>query len=103
MPTCMPTCTNCRRKWNYKQTLANLSHSGNQWNCPLCGETQYPTFTSMIRFALLYFLAAASLLVFLFLHLSFVQVAGVITVSYVLVFLIFPFALRLSSYKESPL
>ncbi len=36
-------------------------------------------------------------------NLSFVQVAGVITVSYVLVFLIFPFALRLSSYKESPL
>ncbi|WP_252312448.1 hypothetical protein [Sinobaca sp. H24] len=63
----MPICRSCRRKWKYKQTLSNLSRSGNQWDCPFCGETQYPTFTSMIRFALLYFVAAASLLVFVLL------------------------------------
>lgn len=99
----MPICTQCQNKWNYKDTLTRLTRSGEHWNCPFCKKIQYPTFASLIRFTVLYFLAAGSLLVFPFVDVSIIQAVVIFTACGVSAFLMLPFTLRLSKTKESSL
>lgn len=92
----MPTCENCNNKWSWKQTIKKTTTLNPEMTCPYCGEKQYQTQKSKTIISLLSIVILLPLLL---------QIPGAILLSvgpvlFVIVLLIYPYLVRLSSKEE---
>src|SRR5690625_7868770 len=62
----MPVCTNCHKKWSWKQTVKKTNSLYPKMTCPLCGAAQYHSRKSLRRGAFLNLMILLPLLIQLF-------------------------------------
>lgn len=96
----MPTCQQCHRKWNWKQTFKNMWTLSNRLSCPYCQEIQYQTQRSKSQGALLNMVVLLPLLLNIFFQLPPVLLLSLFPVIVSIVLLLNPFLIKLSNTEE---
>ena len=96
----MPTCDNCHNKWNWKQTIKKTTTLNPIMTCPYCGGKQYQTQKSKTKIGFL-----TSLVLSQRAHQPSSQIPGFFLLSLfpilaVIVILLYPFLIELSSREE---
>jgi len=72
----MPTCKNCKNKWNWKQTVSRTTTFNSPMTCPCFGKKQYQTMGSKVKIVIL------NLIIYLPLHIqAFLDVSKILLIS----------------------
>src|SRR5699024_6313989 len=101
----MPACEKCNNKWNWKQTLKTTMTLNSAWTCPHCGGIQYQTQKSTTKGTILtMIMLGIMILVQSFLQMFF-DIPLVVLLSFIpflamIVFMIYPLVIELSSKEE---
>ncbi|ASN05629.1 TIGR04104 family putative zinc finger protein [Virgibacillus necropolis] len=97
----MPTCQNCHKKWNWKQTFKKSFTLGGEMTCPYCEEKQYLTARMRKRSTIIPFIITSLIMLGnLFFGPSYVFVFALLGL-FPLFFGIYPFFVELSNREES--
>lgn len=92
----MPVCQNCKEKWTWKQTMKSLF----KLNCPYCGKKQYESVASRKRTSIFILFPPIILSINLFLHLSWWLIILILFMIVTILWLIYPFMMKLSNERE---
>jgi len=94
----MPTCQNCHKKWNWKQTFKRSFTLGGALICPYCKEKQYLTESMRKKSGMISFIVVTLMLLGnLFFDLSYV-VSVIVLLGFIpLILIINPFFVELSN------
>lgn len=95
-----PTCEICNKKWSWKQTIKKTTTLNPEMICPYCGEKQYQTQRSKTIISLLSVIVLLPLLLQIFFNIPGVILFSLFPILFVVVLLIYPFLVRLSSKEE---
>ncbi|MEC5425287.1 hypothetical protein QGM71_17525 [Virgibacillus sp. C22-A2] len=96
----MPTCQNCNNKWSWKQTIKKTTTLDPAMTCPYCGEEQYQTQKSKMKNSSLNLIILLPLLISIFFSIPGVILLSVFPVLFLLVMLLYPFLVEISSKEE---
>lgn len=96
----MPICENCNNKWNWKQTIKKTNTLNPEMICPYCGGRQYQTQKSKTKIAPLTIIVLLPLLIQAFFDIPGAILLSSIPVLAVIVFLVYPFLVELSSEEK---
>jgi|SRR5690625_119355 len=96
----MPTCQNCGKDWNWKQTVKRSFTLGTGMKCPYCESKQYFTTKARRRSSLLSFIVPLLILLPWLFELSIPAIISIF-IGFFLVFIgIYPFLVELSNQEE---
>ena len=98
----MPTCQNCHQKWTWKQTIKKTMTLMPGMSCPWCGEIQYQSKKSRKKAPFLSLIVLLPLLLNLFFDMPSAILLSLIPLLAIIVFIIYPFFIDLSSTEEFP-
>ncbi|MDS9473222.1 TIGR04104 family putative zinc finger protein [Sporosarcina pasteurii] len=96
----MPVCENCKSKWSWKQTIKKTTTLNPAMACPNCREKQYQTQSSKNKVSLLTAIVLLPLLLRSFFDIPKIVLLSSIPLLAVIVLLLFPFLVKLSSEEE---
>lgn len=96
----MPICENCNNKWSWKQTIKKTTTLNPTMICPYCGEKQYQTQSSKMKISLLTPIVLLPLLIQIFLDVSRVVLVSLFSALCIVVLLVYPFLVKLTSKEE---
>lgn len=96
----MPTCKNCHNKWSWKQTVKKMATLNPELTCPYCGGKQYQSKKSKAIAPFLSLIVLLPLLIQIFYDVPGAVLLSLIPVLAVIVFLIYPFLVKLSCKEE---
>lgn len=96
----MPTCENCNNRWNWKQATKKITTLNPAMICPYCGETQYQTQKSKTKIVFLTPIVLLPLLIQIFFDVPVAILLGLIPVLVAIIFLVYPFSIKLSCEEE---
>lgn len=96
----MPICTDCNQKWNWKQTVKKTMTLNPEMSCPHCGAKQYQSKSSKTKAPFLGLIALLPLFINTFFNVPVVILLSLIPVLAVIVFILYPFLIKLSSKEE---
>ncbi|HLS35789.1 MAG TPA: TIGR04104 family putative zinc finger protein [Bacillota bacterium] len=99
----MPVCTNCHKKWSWKQTVKKTNSLYPKMTCPLCGAAQYHSRKSLRRGAFLNLMILLPLLIQLFFDVPGIILLSLFPVLALIVYILHPFTTELSSKEAFPL
>ncbi len=97
----MPICKNCNQKWSWKQTVKKMTTLNSEMTCPYCGEKQYQSKKSKAIAPFLGLIILLPLLIQFFIDLPIVITLSLIPILAGIIFVIYPFAMKLSNEEES--
>lgn len=97
----MPTCQNCYRKWNWKQTLKKSCTFGRGMKCPYCNEVQYYSSRFKKRSSIVPFIIVTLILLSNLVLDSFYMLLFISTGCMLFVVAVYPFFVELSNREES--
>ena len=98
----MPICTNCKNKWSWKQTVKKMTSLNPEMSCPYCGEKQYQSKKSKKIVPFLGLIVLFPLLIQAYFDVSAIILLSLTPLLAVLIFIIYPFFIELSSKEELP-
>ncbi len=98
----MPICTNCKNKWSWKQTVKKITTLNHEMFCPYCGEKQYRSNTSKNIIPFIVPIMLLPVFIKIFFDVPIVILFSLIPLLAVIIFILFPFSIKLSSEKELP-
>lgn len=98
----MPICTKCKNKWSWKQTVKKTATLNPEMSCPHCGEKQYQSKKSKALIPFFGLLPLLPLLIQAFFDVSVIILLSLIPLLIVIVFVLYPFLIKLSSEEEFP-
>ena len=96
----MPICTSCKNKWSWKQTVKKTTTLNPEMSCPYCGEKQYQSKRSKTTAPFLGLIVLLPLLIQSFFDVPVVILLSLIPLLAVIVFILYPFLIELSSEEE---
>ncbi|WP_255485875.1 TIGR04104 family putative zinc finger protein [Sporosarcina sp. BP05] len=91
---------NCNNKWSWKQTIKKTTTLSPEMTCPYCGERQYQTQKSKTKNTLLTPIVLLPLLLMSIFNIPRAILLSLFPVLFVIVLLIYPFLVKLSSKEE---
>src|SRR5699024_9941211 len=98
----MPTCKNCNNKWSWKQTIKKTMTLYPEMSCPCCEEKQYQSKKSKTKVPFLSLIILLPLLIRAFFDVPGAVLLSLIPVLAIIIILIYPFLIELSSREEFP-
>lgn len=96
----MPTCQNCSKQWNWKQTIKKIIKLNPSMICPYCAVLQYRTQKSKTKTAILTPIILLPLLLNIFFDLSFAFLFSSSLFLFIVVILLSPFLVELTSKEK---
>ncbi|SDJ80053.1 TIGR04104 family putative zinc finger protein [Sediminibacillus albus] len=91
----MPTCQNCGKEWTWKQTVKSVF----KLHCPYCGKKQYETASSRRRGGMVALLPLLVLPANAVMDFGWAFIPALVVIACV-IFIIYPFLLKLSNEEE---
>ena len=96
----MPTCNHCQNQWTWKQTLRKTMTLNPAMTCPHCEKKQYQSQKSKTKIGLLNMFILIPLLLNIFFDIPSIILLSLIPIFAVIVFVVYPFLIELSSEAE---
>lgn len=99
----VPVCSNCQQNWSWKQTIKESSAINTEMICPYCDEKQYQTKKSKAFAPFSALIVLLPLLVYSFVNVKIpvVILLGSIPILVAIVFLLYPFLIKLSNEEDA--
>jgi|SRR5690625_1970986 len=96
----MPSCSNCNEKWSWKQTVKKTMTLNPEMSCPHCGAKQYQSKSTKTKAPFWGLIVLLPLLIQTFFNVPVVILLSLIPVLAVIVFILYPFLIELSSKED---
>ena len=98
----MPICKICNNKWSWRQTVKKTMTLNPKMSCPYCEGKQYQSKKSKMKAPFLSLIVLFPLLIQAFFDVPSAVLFSLIPCLVVIVFILYPFLVELSSKEEFP-